>query len=633
MGSICGIFNFSGTKVKQSELELMTTAAAYHGRDGIGYHVDGNAGFAHLAFHTTPESAFERQPSTYLEGRYTLVADARIDNRDELLPHLFPTYVPGDYHSVPDTDVIFAAFLKWGIECAETLIGDFAFIVWDRTEQCLFAARDTMGMRPLFYLTLRNRLIIASSIDSVLSALDCPPDLNLPWIEDFVRGEKRLWFRDTVYQGVHRLPPAWVMRASQSGLNTRCYHIFGGSTPPPCTSDQEWIEAFRELYLKVVASQLRSATPVAVHLSGGLDSAAIACTAHYLRDQPRIPEVRLASMYFENTPSETESYFTELVVDYCRSFGTLQIPADQHWAFKDFDLASGFPLEEPDIYSSRSLTMALYNLGAAHGCRVALNGDMSNFVLGDMVYSSPRALRAIPISRLHHEIRYFKAQTGLGLSGVLLRAFLPESVIRAYRHFAARSRYRLEAQPPWILRTNPGNRPFKIMETEVAQYSRELSSAGSAALGPTMSAFNVTRLAFNHGLASFCGIELRIPFVDRRIVEFALRLPIHLASSMGLHRVILRESMRGIVPDPIHTKVLGGQHTELLFRGYDRESKMINQLLSQSVLQELGILDARLLVECLQHNPLHKESLKRTRLDALPVLYMENWLQRKYRAH
>lgn len=96
MAGICGVFNFDRSPVELSTLAAMAGAAAYRGRDGTHYWIDSNAGLAHLAFHTTPESAFERQPSVYADGRYVLVADARIDNRDDLLPQLFPEILPAD---------------------------------------------------------------------------------------------------------------------------------------------------------------------------------------------------------------------------------------------------------------------------------------------------------------------------------------------------------------------------------------------------------------------------------------------------------------------------------------------------------------------------------------------------------
>ena len=165
-------------------MAAMTGAAAYRGPNGIEYCIDGNAGLAHLAFHTTPESILERQPTRYDNGRYTLAADARIDNRDELLPQLFPKYTSRDYPTIPDTDIIFAAYVKWRTGCPKALLGDFAFMIWDNKEQRLFAARDTMGMRPLFYCSVGQKLVLANSLGSVLTALGAAPDLNLPWIEE-----------------------------------------------------------------------------------------------------------------------------------------------------------------------------------------------------------------------------------------------------------------------------------------------------------------------------------------------------------------------------------------------------------------------------------------------------------------
>ena len=107
----------------------MTAAAPHRGPDGVRHWVDGNAGLAHQAFHVTPESVRERQPLASADGRLTLVADARIDNRDELIRALAGEGLPAD---PTDADLILAAYRRWREACPERLLGDFVFAVWDK---------------------------------------------------------------------------------------------------------------------------------------------------------------------------------------------------------------------------------------------------------------------------------------------------------------------------------------------------------------------------------------------------------------------------------------------------------------------------------------------------------------------
>ncbi len=145
MSAICGIVHFDGAPVDAAALRAMTGAAPHRGPDGVRYWMGDAAGLAHLAFHVTPESVRETQPLISTDGRYVLVADARIDNRDELLAALRgePDLPPAP----TDADLILAAFRRWGEACPERLLGDFVFAVWDTANRRLFLARDALGGR------------------------------------------------------------------------------------------------------------------------------------------------------------------------------------------------------------------------------------------------------------------------------------------------------------------------------------------------------------------------------------------------------------------------------------------------------------------------------------------------------
>ena len=214
-----------------------------------------------------------------------------------------------------------------------------------------------------------------------------------------------------------------------------------------------------------------------------------------------IPEVKLASLLYRCTPSGDENDFIHSVMEHCQGFESLTTYADQYWAFRDFDLASGFPLPEPDFYPLREHSMALFGLGADHGCRVALNGDMSNLVLGEGVYLSPHALRAVPLARLAAEMRYFKSHTGIGYIGLIARAYSPQALVDTYHRLLAPSRRRLNAPLPWLRGSQqPRSVPASGISDEIA-HAPDLRPVATAALRFTMSAYNITRLAFHSGLA------------------------------------------------------------------------------------------------------------------------------------
>ena len=128
MSAIAGIYRLDGQPVERSLLERMNRTLSFHGPDDSGIWADGPVGISQNTLWNTPESPYEKYPFSYSDGNFVLVADARIDNRDELLG----TFNISDNGKIGDGQLILRAFEKWGETCAEKLIGDFAFVIWDK---------------------------------------------------------------------------------------------------------------------------------------------------------------------------------------------------------------------------------------------------------------------------------------------------------------------------------------------------------------------------------------------------------------------------------------------------------------------------------------------------------------------
>src|SRR5215212_5986209 len=156
MSGICGVIHLDGAPVEPEILKEMAKAAAHRGPDGIRYWTDDNAALAHLALNITPESLREQQPLVSCGNDLVLTADARIDNRGELIRALGAKgYLPEAEPT--DGELILAAYRCWGEECPARLVGDFAFAIWDARRKRLFAARDALGGMRAFYYRSESR--------------------------------------------------------------------------------------------------------------------------------------------------------------------------------------------------------------------------------------------------------------------------------------------------------------------------------------------------------------------------------------------------------------------------------------------------------------------------------------------
>ena len=187
MSGICGIVNFDGAPVELEDLQKMARAAAHRGPDGIHYWRNGPVGLVNLALNITPESLRERQPLVGSRGELVLTADARVDNRDELIRTLTTKGFLQD-KSPTDADVILAAYQCWGETCPAQIIGDFAFVIWDTRRRRLFAAREPIGMRALYYRLEPHRILFATEIKQILAVPGVPARIFEPSVGAFLAG-------------------------------------------------------------------------------------------------------------------------------------------------------------------------------------------------------------------------------------------------------------------------------------------------------------------------------------------------------------------------------------------------------------------------------------------------------------
>jgi asparagine synthase (glutamine-hydrolysing) len=216
MSGIGAIFNLDGAPVARDHLERMANALRMHGPDGRAVAARGPIGLVHTLHRFTPEDAFERQPVTGGGGRYLMVMDGRIDNRDDLAAALALGPAPR-LARLPDSALFMRAVEAWGEEgCLNRIVGEFAIALWDHREQRLLCARDHLGLRPLHYHRTERCLAVASMPKGLHALPWVPRELNEQKLADylvvnFCDGASS-YFRD-----VRRLLMAHVMTASRGG--------------------------------------------------------------------------------------------------------------------------------------------------------------------------------------------------------------------------------------------------------------------------------------------------------------------------------------------------------------------------------------------------------------------------------
>ena len=279
MSGIIGIVNLDCAPLNRRLLTRMTEFLGFRGPDAQRVWSDGAVGFGHALLKTTDESNDERQPLT-LNGEVWIVADARIDAREDLIAEL-ESHGQEVAIDAPDVELILRSYSVWGEGCVEHLLGDFAFGIWDTKQQRLFCARDHLGVKPFYYSSLGPCVIFSNTLDCVRMHPSVSDRLNDTAIADFLLFNLNQEKATTTFADIQRLPPAHCATWSGNGLRLQRYWTLPIDEPIYYRRHEEYVDRFRELLGKAVSDRIRT-NRVGVFMSGGLDSTTLAATAHNL---------------------------------------------------------------------------------------------------------------------------------------------------------------------------------------------------------------------------------------------------------------------------------------------------------------------------------------------------------------
>lgn len=590
MSAIAGMARFDGAPVGPDQVPRMTSAMAHRGPDGIGHWSGRGVALGQCMLRTTPESAEEVQPWTCDLSGLALVMDGRVDNFDELRRAVIGRGIVLRNRS--DAELVLRAYELWGEDCVDRIVGEFVFALWDDRRRTLFAARDAIGVRNFVYHSGRSGFLFASEIKGLLALGQVPRRLNESKVLDFlVVQHDRDDTVGTFYGDIHRLPAGHAMRVDGRGVATWRYWNPAGLSPQRFASMDECAEAYLDQLRVVVQSRLRSSHPVGALLSGGLDSSSIVgLTRAEFRAHLKEP-LRTFSLVGSNRADCPEWQAVQAMLKEGWLVDTLIDPAAARPACARF-LADVAQHDDPFI-SVNCFPMSLA-LGAAAqaGCRVILEG-----MAGDLLSYSPDTSQQIIFRRwmLAKVPALIAAQRrhGSGSSlGSMAWRFLAEATpqpLRAlYRsmrgHGGTRTHFGQEIAGDNFRRMRP-----EVAARFAASKQTLLAAQIAAAATSNDQAFHARQ--FTSGLMSFAheiegdtacrmGLEERSPFSDRRLVEFAIRMPQEAKLCAGWYKAMQRRALRGILPEPVAWRQGIGEHPGWMFhdellRGIERSSPQL----------------------------------------------------------
>jgi asparagine synthase (glutamine-hydrolysing) len=303
--ALAALWHFDRGRDARDPCGRMLASLQPYGIHHKGIWADGPVAMGRTLYRTLPEDRHDRQPLQMAEGTAVLVTDLRLDNRADLIADLG---LGASAAIMADSEILARAWEAWGEGCVERLIGDFAFIVWDARRELLFAARDPMGRRPLFYHLGRDFAAIASMPKGLFALPEIPRAVNPEMLGAFlaklpVAGEGNPFDGNSFYLGVERLAPGSTLTITREGARASRYWSPHDAPDVRRVKDSDYLEEAKALFDQAVAARLRSDGEIGAHLSAGLDSGSVvAVAARLLGEQKQ----RLTA--FTAVPREGEGF-------------------------------------------------------------------------------------------------------------------------------------------------------------------------------------------------------------------------------------------------------------------------------------------------------------------------------------
>ncbi|QWG25032.1 asparagine synthase (glutamine-hydrolyzing) [Bradyrhizobium sediminis] len=532
MCGIAGIVNIRGKRTEPADIERLTNLVAHRGPDGAGhwFSADYDVALGHRRLAIIDPGAGGYQPMLSDDGRHVIVFNGEIYNFLELRRELEGSGTI--FRTQSDTEVILAAWRMWQEGMLSRFNGMWALAIFDTRTKDLFLARDRFGIKPLLYAISPERFVFASEHRALAQSglIETSIDIDVArrlMLDTFgVEGSER-----TLSREIHRLQAGHLIWLRRGRLEIRRWWRTLDHLPEIPKTDAERVERFGELFRDAVALRMRSDVPIGTCLSGGFDSSAVICTmsAHEKAGMGPRDSAAWRHAFVAAFPgaSNDERPMAEEAAAWAGVLPTIiEIGRDDALLQIDSILA-----DNDDIYNSLpSAVWLLYRELGRQKVLVSLDGHGADELMGGYLQEGGSAG-----FRLRNLLAGVASKSQLARRGVdMLRAM---KVKRDGYYFL---RGGLGAVPAELSLVGDDD----VLPPEWGSLNRRLYRMFHSTVLPTILR-NFDRLSMAHG------IEVRMPFMDWRLVTYTMALPEASKSSEGYTKMIARRAMKGRMPESI----------------------------------------------------------------------------------
>lgn len=487
---------------------------------------------------TTRESLGESQPEN-LDGRYWIVADARLDGQAELIAELQRSG-RAVRTNVPDARLILNAYAAWGTACVAHLRGDFSFSIWDAKNKQLFCARDHFGIKPFYYARLENSFLFSNTLNCLRLHPNVSGKLNDTAIGDFLLFGQNYDNATTTFRDIQRLPPAHWLITSASSLTVRRYWAPPTGGRIRYSKPEEYIENFKSLLQAGVADRLRT-DRVGILLSGGLDSSSVAAVAKEVSaTSAQATDIRGFTFVDGSQIADPEGCFARQAAAFLHiPMKFLQVNAGELFAGWDNPkLSLPEPVDNPLFVGFLDAERII-----SADCRVLLSGEGADNLMDFQMWPYVGDLRRRgDWQRLLTEMvnyAWVRPFPWRGIRARFLRLLGREPGIPVFPQWLASDfARRMNLRERW---EEWGEHPKLTFEHPILPKAH-----ASLSLPQWTHMFEQE----NAGVAQ-APVEVRYPFLDLRIVNYLFALP---PFPWFFQKMLLREAMAGRLPEAVRMR-------------------------------------------------------------------------------
>jgi asparagine synthase (glutamine-hydrolysing) len=638
---MCGIAGMAGVR-DSALLDAMLTITRHRGPDDRGTYLSSGTSSANQValgnnrLKVLDLSSAGHQPMSSPDGAVWVVYNGEIFNfaalREELLADGW------SFRSQSDTEVLPLLYLKYGVRMVERLNGIFAFAIWDAREQKLLVARDRMGVKPLYYATVGDRLYFASEVKSLLLAPELRPEIDPAALSEFLT---LLYVPNpgTMFRNILKLPPGCLLTWQDGKMAIDRYWDGSGRLPSIRGNEQELREQCRAVLEDAVRRQLVSDVPIGFFLSGGLDSSAlVACAAKVHNGPLRCYTIAFQKEHARMEQSGDDRSYARLVAE---RFGV-----EWHELVVAPDVTSLLPkviwhLDDP-IADPAAIATYLICQEAKASSTVLLSGQGADELFGGyrvhLIEKLGRRLRLLPAqlreklipALLQSVSRYSARMPGLSPGLIMAASRFSGKVLRTSglapqdQYIGMRS-YLDTVDLDSLL--NPEafatSRPPDLMLRKHFSAAASLDFLDQLLYVDQQTFLPDLNLAYTDKLSMAASIEARVPFLDHVVIDFMRQVPPGFKLHGYTQKYILKRAMEDVLPQKVISRRKAGFGLPVRSWLQNELREMVGDLLSEKRVRERGLFQPRAVAKMVRDNGRTRDYT----LQLWSLLTLELWQQ------